>query len=76
MSVHLLIERSHRFQTSQPAFSSGWVYCRNIGAWVEDGDRQSLMANPKPRPTPGPPPRPRPVSKKNDVETGEDMKGT
>jgi hypothetical protein len=81
MLQHVLLDRAHRFTPSYPKPCPGWLYRRDIGAWVDADDPATLMiaidagANkPKPAPTP-PKPRPTPQSKKADFETGEDMKG-
>jgi hypothetical protein len=88
MSQHVLIRFAHRFPVIAVQPISGWRYRRDIGAWVDCDAPDSLYAdgtvcqNPQPpkpapkppRPTPRPKPRP-PMSKKCDIETGEDMKG-
>lgn len=78
MKTHLLLALAERFATREPVPSDGWVYDRSIGTWVFGDRPPELMANPKPPPQqPWPPkPRPGPASKKGDLETGEDMKGS
>jgi hypothetical protein len=75
MSSHLLIRQSFRFQPFQDRPINGWAYSRELGAWVSQQPPHrlmvSVMKNPGPRPQPPPP-----MSKKADMETGEDMKGT
>lgn len=83
----LLLALAARLPASEPAQIVGWLYRRDLGAWVDADDRTALMvlaADPPPKPTPklapkpaSPPatPKPRPMSKKFDHETGEDMKG-
>lgn len=77
MSQHLLLGLADRFRVTETPISEGWVYSRSVGTWVFEGQPSVLMADPKPSPQqPWPPrPRPGPASKKNDLETGEDMKG-
>lgn len=86
MTRHILFERAFTFPVGTAAAATqypDWRYDRNVGAWVSITDGELMVAeatnpNPKPKPTPTPPPpspRPRPMSKKADVETGEDMKG-
>jgi len=79
----LLFALASRLPAGDPAEVDGWVYRRDIGAWVDADNRELLMVlaadpPPKPPPKPVPPPtrpKPRPMSKKFDHETGEDMKG-
>jgi hypothetical protein len=89
MNGHVMMRLAHRFPlpTVQPI--AGWRYRRDIGAWVDCHAPDTLYAdgvalvnaaqpNPKPKPTPEPQPKPKPrppMSKKCDMETGEDMKG-
>lgn len=89
MSQHILIRFAHRFPVTTVQPISGWRYRRDIGAWVDSDASDSLYVDgmvsqnpqpPKPPPKPQPPPAPRPkprppMSKKCDMETGEDMKG-
>lgn len=78
MSSHILISRSHRFpiRGSQPDDNSSWIYDRSIGAWRCRSTGLLMLEEATHAGTPAPPPRPpRPVSKKADIETGEDMKG-
>lgn len=77
----LLLALAAKFPTREPPMEGGWIYRRDIGAWVDIENRDSLMVSvsaqpkpPHPRPTPDRP-KPSPQSKKADVETGEDMKG-
>ena len=77
MVRHILLERAFNFPIVRaPADSQypDWRYDRRVGAWVSatTGD---LMVATNPKPSSPPTPRPRPVSKKADLETGEDMKG-
>jgi len=96
---HLLIKRATTFDPRMRLRTDGWIYRKDIGAWVDADQPNILMAtgepvceygsqipsrpdkpnsSPKqpPRPKPQPPkPKPRPMSKKADIETGEDMKG-
>ncbi len=72
MPDHVLIERAFRFPAQQPKDTEGWVYNREIGAWVDAEKPNQLMVEPGAGPDK---PKPRPVSKKMDIETGEDMKG-
>lgn len=93
---HLLLKRATRFAPGTQLNTEGWVYRKDIGAWVDADSPDVLMAtdeavvpygsqeNPRPtspstpRPEPRPQPqrpKPRPMSKKADIETGEDMKG-
>jgi hypothetical protein len=77
MGQHLLFGLAVRLPHRDPPIYPGWRYDRSAGIWVTEGS-SILMANPpKPRPSvPSPRPRPTgPVSKKADMETGEDMKG-
>ena len=90
MSDHLLIRLAHRFPVGPIQPITGWRYRRDIGAWVDSDAPEALFADgaafadasppkpplpPQPSPQP-PPPKPRPpMSKKADIETGEDMKG-
>jgi hypothetical protein len=81
MRDHILLERAFKFRYAETGPLNGWQYRRDIGAWVEEFNSDNLMVstegaqNPsQPRPVP-PQPRPRPISKKADMETGEDMKG-
>lgn len=88
MESHVLLKLAARFGTTEPVLDPYWYYDRGVGAWVVEADPDTLMVTPpKPDPKPSPksppkspppppPPRPRPRSKKEDVETGEDMKGT
>lgn len=80
VKAHLLISRAFRFPASPaPKPVVGWIYRRDRGAWVDADDPDRPMADdralnaedPKPRPKP----KPDPMSKKADMETGEDMKG-
>jgi len=82
---HLLIEKSARFPIATPGTGEGWHYRRQIGAWVDAEWPDRLMVDPDAmqagqpaNPTPAPRPRPKPpgpMTKKNDIETGEDLKG-
>ncbi len=73
MAQHLLLELAVRLPSVDPPVYAGWSYDRSVGAWVAEEEGSPLMANP---PRPRPKPRPEgPISKKNDIETGEDMKG-
>lgn len=72
MRDHVLIERAFRFPAHPPKETDGWVYRRDIGAWVDSESPNHLMVEPGAGPGK---PSPRPVSKKMDIETGEDMKG-
>ena len=83
MSEHVLIRLAHRFPATTVQPIAGWRYRRDIGAWVDCDAPDSLYAEglvlanssqPKPRHQPQPKPRP-PITKKADMETGEDMKG-
>ena len=81
MARHILFERAFEFPivtASGEAQYPDWRYDRQVGAWVSSTSGDLMVAeaaNPQP-PRPTPPPRPpRPVSKKADLETGEDMKG-
>lgn len=85
---HVLIRMANRFPARGPDPVVGWRYNRQIGAWVDLAEPSTLYAHeivgqtgpkpppgsPKPPPQPSPRPRP-PMSKKADLETGEDMKG-
>ncbi len=71
---HPLIRHAHFFPPVEPVMTAGWVYRRDIGAWVESVQPDSLMVAPQPKPNPTPRPAP-PTSKKADRETGEDLKG-
>ncbi len=85
MSDHVLIRLAHRFPVTSVQPVTGWRYRRDIGAWVDSDAPDRLYAEgaafanpapPKPQPNPQPRPKPRPpMSKKCDMETGEDMKG-
>lgn len=89
MSSHVMIRLAHRFPVPTVQPIAGWRYRRDIGAWVDGHAPDSLYVDgvisespqpprptPQPQPPPTPPPRPRPpMSKKCDMETGEDMKG-
>lgn len=79
MRQHLLLGLAARFTRGEPPVYQGWRYDRLVGVWVSEKEGSILMANPtKPQPSVPPAPKPRPtgpVSKKNDIETGEDMKG-
>jgi hypothetical protein len=71
LRVPLLIALAARLPSREPDFVKGWTYRRDIGAWVDADDTATLMVvAAKPAK-----PKPRPVSKKEDQETGEDMKG-
>ena len=93
---HLLLKRATTFAPGRQLSTEGWVYRKDIGAWVDAESPDVLMAtdeavlpygsqgpsrpsgpsSPKPAPRPQPQtPKPRPMSKKADIETGEDMKG-
>ncbi len=76
---HPLLGEAHKFPTNPTSDVVGWRYRRDVGAWVDDNDPDSLMVDcmaAKPGEVPSPrPPKPMPVSKKADRETGEDMKG-
>jgi hypothetical protein len=90
MTEHVLLRLANRFPAREPDPVVGWLYNRDIGAWVDLADPSTLYAyeivnvgqtgpkpspgTPKPPPQPVPKPRP-PMSKKADLETGEDMKG-
>lgn len=85
VKAHPLLREAHMFPAGAGSDVAGWRYRRDVGAWVDDADPDSLMVlqaakpggppEPKP-PAPRPkPPKPIPVSKKADSETGEDMKG-
>lgn len=78
--AHLLISRAHRFaRPPEPQDSpSAWKYDRSIGAWLLAGSNRKLMVRSlasQPNPPEEPPPPDPPMSKKADLETGEDMKG-
>jgi hypothetical protein len=78
MANHILIARAHQFPIPNEPPICGWSYRRDIGAWVLQDQPDQLMVSgaPDPRPQPSPKPKPRPpMSKKEDIETGEDMKG-
>ena len=66
---HPLLQHAFRFRPEQVEPAPGCRYSREIGAWVAATDGELLVV-----PQPGKP-RPKPMSKKADVETGEDMKG-
>ena len=93
---HLLLKRATTFEPGKRLSIEGWIYRKDIGAWVDADSPNVLMmtdelvppyrsqtpffpsdsASPKYNPDPQPPrPKPRPMSKKADMETGEDMKG-
>lgn len=75
--------RAFRFTPTREAPNDYWTYRRDIGLWVETAQRDHLMITsmveprpPQPRPPhPRPEPERPPMSKKADMETGEDMKG-
>ena len=82
MADHILLARASRFPIPNEPPIRGWSYRRDIGAWVLQDQPDQLMVSgtpgprPQPSPQPRPEPRPRPpMSKKEDIETGEDMKG-
>ncbi len=72
---HVLIEEAIRFPVSDGEDFTGWRYRRDIGAWAcANAPNQLLVSLDESAPsTPRPKP---PMSKKADVETGEDLKGT
>ena len=59
--THILLSKASRFPVKLETRPSGWSYSRQLGVWRSDD------ANAEPQM--------KPVSKKQDVETGEDMKG-
>lgn len=73
LAKHVLIQQASRFPVRAPEAIVGWRYRRDIGAWVDATSPACLMVDPAP---PQSKPRPaRPMTKKMDIETGEDMKG-
>jgi hypothetical protein len=60
---HLLLSKAKRFPAGIEPKPRGWQYSRTLSVWIADGEDGTE------RP-------PKPTSKKADVETGEDMKGT
>ncbi len=62
--THVLLRCSHRFPVMGEPAVEGWRYSRADGLWVRDGVATGSSDK-----------KPKPVSKKADVETGEDMKG-
>lgn len=79
VKAHPLLRQAYRFPTISLLDVDGWQYRRDLGAWVDSADPDSLMVAyvaAKPGEDPNPkPPKPVPTSKKYDRETGEDMKG-
>jgi len=77
MSSHLVLRRSFRFRPYQDGPIKGWTYSRDLGAWVAEEEPHRLMVRlmKNPGPNPQPQPLPPPMSKKADMETGEDLKG-
>ncbi len=74
MTSHILIDRAHQFPVPCEPPIVGWTYRRDIGAWVLADKPDRLMVS-RPRDSRSQPyPQP-PISKKRDIETGEDMKG-
>ncbi len=64
---HFLILNSHCFPDLEEPTVEGWRYDRVQGLWCDIAAENGSSPDPKPRP--------KPVSKKCDMETGEDMKG-
>jgi hypothetical protein len=75
MKDHILLQLAVRFPGGDPPINQGRRYDRFVGIWVAEGSDVHLMANPTGPRKPPPQPRPGPMSKKGDIETGEDMKG-
>ena len=64
---HILIERMHRYKTdSQPRAPEGYKYDATKGYWLSKANGNPLVSDKNVR---------KPVTKKADVETGEDKKG-
>ena len=64
---HLLLENAKSYRVSdQDLAPANCDYNLSQGAWVFRDDGSLLVENPE---------RPRPVTKKFDIETGEDQKG-
>lgn len=84
---HAILRLANRFAPTEPVQPPGWRYRRDIGAWVNASYPDTLMIEytqgntrpepqpPRPKPQPPPSEPPLPMSKKGDIETGEDMKG-
>ena len=72
MANHILIDRAFRFPVPIEQPVPRWKYRRDIGAWVSSDEPERLMVSNLSRRADDPRP---PVSKKHDIETGEDMKG-
>ena len=65
---HLLLETARSYLVSDEDLApENCEYSLSQGAWVLQGVGSLLVENPE---------RPRPVTKKYDIETGEDQKGT
>ena len=63
---HLLLERAHKFNKKREGLApSGYKYDTRIGAWVQITDGKLLAESPD---------RSGETTKKNDIETGEDLK--
>jgi hypothetical protein len=72
MATHVLIDRALQFPVPVEQPILRWIYRRDIGAWVSSDEPDRLMVSHLSRRSDDPRP---PVSKKHDMETGEDMKG-
>lgn len=69
--MHFAIEKSFRFPANDRQSFDGWHYRRDLGYWVANTLSNAGLESSDPKPDP----KPEPMSKKADLETGEDMKG-
>ncbi len=67
MKEHIILEKAKRYNTSnQSTVPSGCTYKSKEGFWVENTSNCAMMRSNKLQ---------KPISKKCDIETGEDQKG-
>lgn len=68
MKNHILVDKTSSYEKKQLSDPDGYSYDKRKGAWVSRQTKEFLVKSKDPR-------RPRPSTKKEDVETGEDLKG-
>ena len=67
MREHIILEKAKRYSAPDGVTApDGCLYKAHEGFWVEKGTNAPMMRSDNPR---------KPISKKCDIETGEDQKG-
>lgn len=63
---HIIISNLTKFKRKKLNSPEGYNFDRKLGAWISNEDRNEILVKAKDRPIRG--------TKKNDIETGEDLK--